>query len=278
MRRSLLVLFVCLGTLPWSLFAQNCVPDPQYADSTGFVFPPPYHPVEEPEGGIPVKACIGNYFEFQWTINTPDSVLFPVAPGFELTIALEYLKLSTSGAISNLPEGISYICNPPDCQFNVGQLGCVLLYGTPTANNAPGSYDLFFTGQLRTKSLGVLNVNFPDPNLYPGNYFLEVLEAGDPQCFSSIDPSSGTFLTSRMVPNPVTDQAHFEVEALRDGTARLEVFDATGRPVHAQPLRLLSGFNRVALEAHALQSGFWFYRLETEDGHRTSGSFIVTSR
>lgn len=267
-----------LALSPWSLTAQNCVPDPQYADSTGFVFPPPYHPVEEPEGGIPVPACIGSYFEFQWTINTPDTVLFPVAPGFELSVALEYLKLNTSGAISNLPEGISYICNPPDCQFNVGELGCVLLYGTPTANNPPGSYDLFFTGQLRTKTIGTLNVNFPDPNLYPGNYFLEVLEAGDPQCLSSIDGHSGNTMSSRIVPNPVTDQAIIELETLQAGPARLEVFDLTGRTVLFQTVQLHPGSNRLPLDTRGLESGFWFYRLEGELGHRSHGTFIVNLR
>jgi hypothetical protein len=277
--KALLPLLCCLILASsGSLSGQNCTPDPQYADSTGFVFPPPYHPVEEPEGGIPAPACIGAYYEFQWTINTPDTVLFPVAPGFEISVALEHLKLSTSGAISNLPEGINYICNPPDCQFNVGVLGCVLLYGTPTANNAPGSFDLYFTGQLKTKSIGTLNVNFPDPNLYPGNYFLELLSPNDPQCLASVNDPRLAGMPSRIIPNPATDWSNLEVEVFQSGPARLEVLDLAGRSQLSRTIDLTEGINQIALDLSELQSGFWFYRLETASGLRSMGSFVRTSR
>jgi hypothetical protein len=277
MRPILPLLLVLIGFGTWTLDAQNCVPDPQYADSTGFVFPPPYHPVEEPDGGIQDPACIGAYYEFQWTINTPDTVLFPVAPGFEISVALEYLKLSTSGAISNLPEGINYICNPPNCQFNVGELGCVLLYGTPTANNVPGSFDLYFTGQLKTKTIGTLNVNFPDPNLYPGNYFLEVLASEDPQCLSSIADPIADAQYSRMIPNPVLDWSSLEVRVQQAGAARLEIMDLTGRAAGTWNVLLSEGINQLPLDLSGLQQGFWLYRLETETGVRTTGSFVRAS-
>lgn len=276
MRR--LIPFICLFSAMAAApaFAQQCAPDPQYADSTGFVFPPPYDPVEEPEGGIDKVACIGAYFEFQWTVNTPDTVLFPVF-GIQIPVALEHLKLATSGAISNLPEGINYICNPPDCQFNVGSPGCVLLFGTPGPNVTPGTYNLAFTGALKTKNIGTQNVSFPDPTLYPGNYLLEVLAPEDPGCVTSIDAGWSPLRSHRMIPNPATDFTLLDLEASVAGQALFELLDVTGQPRYTWQGWLQQGRNQVEIPLYELPAGYWIYRVALAGHAPQVGTLIKAS-
>ncbi|MCO6486351.1 MAG: hypothetical protein J5I41_11315 [Saprospiraceae bacterium] len=269
---SYLLTLAAITDLP----AQTCEPDPQYADSTGFVFPPPYHPVEEPEGGIQDPACIDNYFEFRWTVQTPQMVLFPISPGVNVEIELEYLKLDTAGAISNLPEGIQYVCQPPDCQFNVDEPGCVLLYGTPTANNVPGEYDLAFTGELKTKLLGTLNVNFPDPNLYPGNYFLQVLEAGNPDCQSAAVSDTERFLSEfRVFPNPSDGPLRLSFMCPHSLSLIWEMTDWTGRKIQTLHLDARAGRNEFLLDVHALPPGMGLYRLIGPEGNVLQAGKLV---
>ena len=130
MKARLLLTSVSIALLGLFANAQTCVPDPMYADSIGFVFPPPYDSILNPEGGIPQPACIGKSFEFVWTIDVPTDVTV-----FGFPVQLDQLSLATNGAVTNLPKGVTYVCNPPNCVFKVNEPGCVLLYGTPTAEN-----------------------------------------------------------------------------------------------------------------------------------------------
>lgn len=254
-------------------FGQSCVPDPMYADSAGFVFPPPYDSLLNPEGGVDQPACIGKYFEFVWTIDVPTDVTV-----FGFPVQLDQLSLATTGAVTNLPKGVSYICNPPNCVFKVNEPGCVLLYGTPTAENTPGVLDLGFTGSLKTKPGAVLPVSFPDPNLYPGHYYLSVLDGNDPGCLASFDPTSQVALAVSWQPQPVQDQSVFQLTASYSAQGTLEVMDPSGRTALSWELSLAAGENVFPLDLSSLAPGLWIYRWRGEDGRSITGKLIRASR
>ncbi len=273
MRTQLLFLALFMISLSARSTAQSCVPDPQFADSTGFVFPAPYHPVNSPEGGIDQPACIDQYYEFVWTIQVPEDVTI-----FGFSVQLEYLKLDTMGAVTNLPVGINYVCNPPNCQFNVNEPGCVLLYGTPTSGNTPGVYDLGFTGALKTVAAGVLPVMFPDPNLYPGNYYLDLLPANDPGCLSGTGNVARGINHQRVMPNPVLDWSTLEITSTLPLSGLIEIIDLTGRSCKSWQVDIEPGSNTFTMDLSDLSPGFWMYRIGTLEGQVISGSLIKVSR
>jgi len=62
-------------------------------------------------------------------------------PGLIITIVS--VQIDT---VTNLPPGISYQCNSPNCYYTTGENGCVRIYGTTSA--PPGVYNLGFYATL----------------------------------------------------------------------------------------------------------------------------------
>jgi hypothetical protein len=252
-----------------SVFSQQCEPDLTLQDSLGFIYPPPYDSIFSPEGGIDRPACIGMEYEFFWNVITPPEVEL-----FGNTLMLSYLELPTSGAVSNLPEGISDLCNPPNCRFEVGEVGCVLLYGTPTNGNPVMDYALEFSGTLRL-AIGVnLPVTFPDSNVFPGTYDLTLLEAGNPACTTSSEENTFQKLTVTVYPNPVNAQTILNVTSPINGKGIIRVFDSTGRLIQSESINVYEGEQAIPFDIARLPVGYAFYQFSMENGWQQTGSLL----
>jgi hypothetical protein len=251
------------------LFSQQCEPDLTLQDSLGFIYPPPYDSILSPEGGIDRPACIGMEYEFFWNVITPLEVEL-----FGNTFMLSYLELPTSGAIANLPDGISYLCNPPNCRFEVGEVGCVLLYGTPTNGNPVKDYALEFSGTLRLTAGVNLPVTFPDPNIFPGTYDLTLLEAGNPACTTSSDEHTLQKLTVTAYPNPVNAQTILNVTSPVNGKAIFRVFDLTGSMILSENLNVVQGEQAISFDSSQLPVGYAFFQFSMENGWQQAGSLL----
>lgn len=251
------------------LFSQQCEPDLSLKDSLGFIYPPPYDSILSPEGGIDRPACIGMEYEFFWNVITPPEVEL-----FGNTFMLSYLELPTSGAISNLPEGITYLCNPPNCRFEVGKVGCVLLYGTPTNGNPIKDYELEFSGTLRLVGGINLPVTFPDPTIFPGTYDLTLLEAGNPACTTSSEENTLQNLSVSVYPNPITTQTLLKVSSPVSGKGSLRIYDITGRIIQAVALDVIQGEQAIPLDTSQLPVGYAFYQFSMENGWQQAGSIL----
>lgn len=265
---TLLFLVVIMG-ISWAAAQQSCTPNPMYQDSTGFVYPPPFDSLLNPEGGIDVIGCEGSPYEFQWTIIVPPSVNLPGIP-FPLT--MEYLQISTTNGITGLPNGLSYACNPPDCKFLVSQLGCVVIYGTPASGSA-GVYDLQFEGILKTP-LASFPVSFPDPNLFPGNYFLTILEPNDPECLSSVKDPTLTSGKHVIFPNPVHGQANLKLNAPFAGLCQITVYNAIGQQLKYFTQDVVKGENILPLSLEELSGGMYYYQIHVDGRILPPGIFF----
>lgn len=259
----------------FSLQSQVCLPDSMYLDSTGFVFPLPYDSLLNPEGGIDVEACINQEFEFTWTLKVPDTILFP---GIPIPLPILSFDIPTSGAIKNLPIGLSYGCNPPNCIFTAGEMGCVRISGIPTDANPTGTYDLEFTGVLKTKLGANIPVTFPDQNLYPGHYYLQLNEENSPNCTTSGDYPDSWVNSVRIIPNPISDQPTMTIESAVNQSLDIQVIDLTGRIFRSWQIEAGSGMQLIPLDLHDLPAGYWIYRVRSGRGVQTTGGFIRTSR
>ena len=233
-------------------FAQNCVRDSSILQS-GALLSPPYWDTVGRKYAL-ADACINNPYNQSITVNVP--LAFQNIPLSSVTIA-------TSGAVSNLPVGLTYSCDPPNCVFAAGSLGCIRMFGTPTsANMAPDTLDLGLTVTVNTL-LGGIPLIFPSQ--LPGNnhYYLALK---DEQCLvGTFDPNADLGYI-KASPNPFSAETVIYVESLIPGDFNFEVFNIVGTRVHARTVRMAVGENQIVFDGSELPSGSYFYSIGNVNG------------
>ena len=229
-----------------------CVRDSSIIASGELLAPAPYTPAE-PNYNLN-DACIDNPYNQSVTINVPTT--FSNFPIINVSIA-------TTGAISDLPVGITYACDPPSCVFPAGSLGCIVLFGTPTnANIAPDTFDLGITAMVTTP-IGGLPVEFPGTLAPESNYFLALKSSA---CLVGTYEAGNQFTLLKNSPNPFTNQTLITAESLIRGGFQFEVFDMLGQRVHTQTIPLEVGRNEFTFDAGRLSSGTYIYTLSNATG------------
>ena len=198
-------------------------------------------------------ACINHPYNQSVTIHVPAQF-----SGQQIT----NVTVATSGAISDLPAGITYACDPPNCVFNANTLGCIVLYGTPTtANMAPDTFDL---GIKATLNIGFpLQITFPG-TIAPDSHVFIALKSEE--CLVGNYDLGNQFTLLKNVPNPFSSQTVITAESLVAGDFQFEVFDLLGQRVHLQQLRLEVGRNEFTFDAGNLTNGAYFYTLSNREG------------
>jgi hypothetical protein len=265
MKKVLLALFLVAAATPF--FAQDCMPDPQYTDSVG-VFPLPFVEGEngEPDtGGIPDTACVNVFYQTNFTIIVDTFVINGVEA------IPDYLVIDD---VTNLPDGMTYACNPEDCTYYPNTPGCASVYGIPTGD--AGDYSLQISGTAFFFG-GTINfpINFPDPAIAPGEYILHVREAGDVNCGEPSAVESPAAINSVVVaPNPFTDFTQINIQAKTAGTYNFAVTDLLGRTVNRQVLDVRTGDNSFTFDGSDLAKGIYIYAI-SEGDKVTSGKLIV---
>lgn len=212
-----------------------CLPDSLYRDSTVGVYPRPVTP-ENPNGGITKPACINKPYEFVLTIKIPDTVSFQ-----GIVVNLNSAKIETTGAIQNLPVGITYACNPPDCVFPKLSLGCIKLYGTATSTNLPGKYKPVITLNLST-AFGTFPISYPGAQ-FPGEYILTLL---DESC--QVGLSNPSEEKQSWFPNPSNGNFH----TTNPNVQNIKLYNSFGQMVYSN-----FGSTRIDIE-NQLNSGLYF--------------------
>ncbi len=259
MKKILLAFFALAFTLP--TFAQECTPDPQFADSIG-VYPLPYLE-DEGTGGIPDTACLNTYYEttFSILIDTFSFGAFNVDPD-SLVIT----------AVNNLPAGLTYACDPPNCTFYPQEPGCATIYGIPEGDT--GEFSLSISGTAY--DFVPFDVTFPDATIAPGEYLLYVRPEGDASCNSIIDAvQSPTAIDAiSIAPNPFSGRTQLNVTSTAAGDYRFLVSDLLGKTVLNQNLRIVEGENTFTVDAQDWAKGIYIYTLGQGD-RVISGKLVV---
>ena len=264
MKKILLALFLIAAATPF--FAQDCMPDPQYADSIG-VYPLPFIAGEDGEpdsGGIPDTACLNVFYQKNFTIIigafqfngsefNPDSLLIT--------------------GVSNLPEGMTFSCNPADCTYYPGEPGCASIYGIPTG--AAGDYSLEISGIAYAFGGAIAApINFPDPAVAPGEYIIHIRETNDANCGSTAVESPTAINSVVVAPNPFSDFTKINIQAATTGTYNFAVTDLLGRTVNRQTLDVRAGDNSFTFGGSDLAKGIYIYAISQGD-KVTSGKLVV---
>lgn len=257
-----------ISSIGITLSAQmSCDPDPFYTDSTGGVYP---RPVSEafPDAGIDEVACPGQEYFFNFTVNVPDTILFGGTP-----IGVERVSLRTDNPVTGLPSGITFVCNPSDCDMAKNTQGCIALVGTVDAGVTPGVYPLEILVNIVT-SLGIsVPTQFPNAAIAPGEYFIVVGEPdGQGGCLtvSLIETLSDQPLS--LFPNPAREEVRIIVPNKSIQKATVTVFDVLGKPViHAKEQVMVDG--QCNISTSQLSSGTYFVNIA--DGNQRYQAKLV---
>ncbi|NOT38811.1 MAG: T9SS type A sorting domain-containing protein [Saprospiraceae bacterium] len=249
------ILFILLSIQ--TLFGQVCQPNLLYQDSTAGVYPRPIIPGGSGKG-IDKSACINKPYEFVFTVVIPDTLRIPGVP---LLLTLTHAKIETTGAISNLPLGIDYFCNPPSCEFPKKSIGCLILKGTPTNANMPGTYKPIIKLTIGTL-LGNITIDYPGVQ-FPGEYFLELL---DENCV--IATQDINIVNDNFFPNPTDGWINSREE---------NIFDLKLTDLHGKTIKMQSqAFNNKFILPTEINNGF--YLLHWKSVNRSYVQKILLNR
>jgi hypothetical protein len=272
--KKLLLLSFFSFFLMTSTSAQSggCVPDILYQDSIFGVYPPPLNMDTNPDGGIPTQACLNSSYYFTWTVKIPETITIG---GFAFPI--DSIQVEETGAIGNLPPGMEYSLNPTGGIFKpADSLACITIFGSPTME---GTYDLKITLKIYSplSPTGPQTFTLPDPT-FPetdGNYFLNVLPEGSPDCFivASDDLLAESF-SIRNLPNPFSDYTNIEIVAERSEELIFRVFDLVGNEIHRETISVTQGINNHEFDGGRLANGIYMYTIE-KDGALVSEKMII---
>lgn len=236
--------------------AQTCVRDSSVLlNDTVVIAPLPYS--DNYQVYALAEACIGQPYLQSFTLEVPTSFTFQ-----GITLPITSVNIATSGALAGQPVGITYLCDPPNCVFNANTLGCILLYGTPTAVNVADTFSLVLSAIVQTQFAPV-PVTFPGA-VAPGSYFLVVNAANN--CSSSAYDLHSQIIGIKNQPNPFGQQTTIDVESITTGEFQFEVFDLLGKKVQQQSIHLFEGNNQFTFDAGNLSDGTYFYSLSNREG------------
>lgn len=259
MNKALLLLCLFFSLSLAKTDAQVCQRDSNLLVVGGLLSPAPYSP-DSPFYNLKV-ACIGEPYEQSVTVAIPDSFTFSGITAKIVNVTLP------ANAVKNLPAGLTYSCDPPNCIFQPLSLGCIRVHGTPAASNMPDTFDLGISANV---TILVNNIPFPAPITFPGDlapgnhYYLILKNAGE--CISSTADLNSTFSGVRALPNPVSGQAIIEVQSTQNGVFQFEVFDLLGKQLHRETVQLYEGENKFPFDATALPNGTYLYSIGDTNG------------
>ena len=253
----------------------TCIPDTTVLSDSVLIWPLPFDPVVNPEGGITDTACLNTPYETIFSLRMPDTLTI-----LTLEAAVTRVEFATTGAVDGLPEGITYECNPPNCVFEPGVTGCLVLKGTPTNEANLGENPLTFTGLVVLESGFSQNVSFPDntgtlPESFVGQYTLNVSPEGSESCLTTSANYISQNISLYNSPNPFSAFTHIRLNSQINEQLEFSVSDFMGRKVHAQMVNIIAGDNTLFFNGENLPQGIYIYSLANAKG-KVSDKMILS--
>ena len=271
MNRLFLLFSVLSGVSFLQLDAQNCTPAQNFPD-TAIAIPPSWSPAR-PNGGIRDTACIGQFYEFTLSIKAPSTI--QGLPG----VMVNSIAIPAQNGIANMPAGLTYVCEPPNCVFARDSVRCIRVFGTPTNPADVGEKNLTLSLTINTTFGQLSNIPYPNDQLDPGGrYTLHVKAAGSTGCFvpNSTRDERTPISTMRSFPNPTSGFTQIMVQADDAGMYEFRVTDLAGKVMHSERIQIFSGENTLHFDGHALPAGMYIYSLS--NGFAAVSEKLVISR
>lgn len=255
--KKLIPIFIVIPFLANYISAQDCVRDSSILGTENYFSPAPWTP-DAPLYNLP-PACIGEDYLQSITLNVPISITLS---GVDLPVSS--FSIPTSSGISNYPSGLLYSCDPPNCVFAAGTLGCIQLYKIPDESNAaPDTLDLSFNAVVNT-SLGPIPIELPG-QVIPGSRLYLPLSPADACGMTSVVDHLYAINSVSVFPNPFSDHTLIEIQCKQAGNYQFEVFDLLGNNLHSETVILNQGYNQITYNGSDLISGTYSFFFRNND-------------
>ena len=207
------------------------------------------------------------------TLNQPyNQVLQVKVPTDTNVVILGSLQNVTINSITltsftNLPPGITYVCNPANCVYPGGSNGCALLSGTPTQAGT------FNPTAITTTSATLTAIGLPITQIDTIDYYTIV-----------INSTSSGFNTNPALrfelfqndPNPFSNFTDIKFTSSHQAIVTLKVFNLIGKEVIKKSIQCQAGKNSYRLQADDLSPGVYMYTLS--DGITTYTRRMIYSK
>ena len=194
----------------------------------------------------------------------------------------------TLDSIPNLPGGLSYECNVPDCKWDMAFVpedtvnqGCVVLSGTPVSAVFPGdSLQIFLTidAGLYNPTSGeceALPIQLP-PELLDQFTKISVRVPFTIMSTTPIDTYIEKDFAVLLAPNPSVEGSILKYQLPEQAKVQVTVTDMIGRQLHVMNSGLqASGQHEVALPTKGLTPGVYLVTLNLDAGKQVISRKLV---
>ena len=227
-----------------------CVPDSTLAGGGAYVYPEPYHPRLNPNGGVIDTACINHQYSFVFTAVVPDSLN---------GIKIDFIEIEENGVL-DIPSGLKYKCNPPNCNFPSGTLGCFELYDKPALGNELKNYDLKMKVKISAADgLIVINDTLPMFINDSAHYYLPLL--GEDCVLANEDIIKQNDFVLTVLTNPASEYIRLAMYNNIDrADMKISLVDISGRVIFNDNIEVYGGDNRLDLNIQGINKGMYFLK------------------
>lgn len=185
-----LLTLVAMLTLARPVLADLTLDDCHDPSPSDFFTPAPWRPDAPSFLGT---ACVGEPYSQIISLWNPEE--FTLQSG--ATLPLESSSLPQFGGIRGLPRGLTYRCAPANCFFPFpgsgasGHSYCIEIFGTPTNENPPETYDLSFSFGFDSPFTPVIDLDYPSYFEPDAHVYLKLEETGCPEPHATLSGVAG---------------------------------------------------------------------------------------
>ncbi len=251
-----------------NLAGQACVRDSSILQLPPdvLILPRFYDAVNFPDTTTP-PACINEFYDLSVTLKVPETFTFQGTAW-----PLDSAAIDKMGAVTMMPVGLVYSCDPPNCVFKKNTLGCIRIFGTPAATNVIKTYSLGIAVKAYSPALPGFPIALNLPLSANQQFFIRLRPTG--QCTIGSNDLPEKIASVKSAPNPFSTETVITVSALVAENFSFEVFDLVGQRIHQENISVNEGENQFIFERGNLPAGLYIYTIGNQIG-KVTRRFVI---
>ena len=223
-----------------------CVPDIMYEDSIFGVWP------NQEENFI--SGDIDVAYSQVINFKIPDGKIDTDLIDEDIPIDSALINFITLNNVSNLPPGLSYLCNEPNCTWEAGD-GCAEIFGIPSLN---GSYqltlDLIISAVIEIPFVGLQSIDYPFSD---DGYIINIGPVG----VENYKLLSNTLKLESAIPNPSNQFTTIQFISGQQKNIEFKLTNLLGEVISNHTISSKRGVNDIPLNTSLYKNGIYIYSI-----------------
>lgn len=214
------------------------------------------------------KATVGLAYSEDITVVTPADTSLQIIGPIPVTVDIDSIVLT---AVTGLPSGFDYECDPPSCGFPGGTIKCARLFSISGPVSDPvGNYPITFEciAYADVPLYGGSSVTYVE-----GGYRLEILPGGISGIYNS---EVSSFVIEEAFPNPVDDNFNISFSTKKSTDILFEIYNMLGKLIYQRKVNTLAGSNQIFVNTSEFPEGMYTYFLN--DGNSILNRRLLVAR